>query len=394
MVAALTRPILTTLVDRFEFPIHIVIPTFITCLLIFTIVIVAHKIKLDIISIMILVFCVYSVSSYAWGTKTEPLARLLLPFVTFFAVRTFADDYKKVRLLLILLLIGYIVPVFFSAALIYKDASVTIIDYYSGLARQKGVFAHVHSLGHAMVFFSYIYACFIGEERFKGKLFNFILHVAFVLSVFSLYKSYVRSAYVGFLSFWLIFFIGRNKRYFLVLLLAIISYTLWDSVLSENFDTIFWKTSSRDLNEASSGRIEIWNHNLKVFVDSPFYSKLLGNGIGSETSSFLLGKYRIRSSHNDWLELIMAIGVMGLVIYIGIIIVLVRDIISSEIELNKKWYFISVIFSTGISSLITNGYIFRFEMSQIFWLLMGTFYSIRNSELKSNTNALSFKNAG
>ena len=90
----------------------------------------------------------------------------------------------------------------------------------------------------------------------------------------------------------------------------------------------------------------------------------------------------------------MAIGVMGLVIYIGIITVLVRDIISSEIELNKKWYFISVIFSTGISSFLTNGYIFRFEMSQIFWLLMGTFYSIRNSELKSNTNTLSFMNAG
>ena len=376
MIASFTRPILSAFEGSVDFPVHIIVPVLITFLLLFILLVSNRVHKLDAVSLMIIVFSVYCIGSIGWGTKIEPLASLLLPFVIFISVRTFANDTKKVNKIVNLMVIGFLATIIASAILIFQNASIVYIEYYSKVVRQRGVFVHMHALGHAMMFFSYLYCFILIEKSIKRKAIIYILHVGFVLSVYCLYKSYVRSAYLGFIVFWTIYFASKKNKYFLFIITLAILYITWDNFLSDYINKIFWKTSTHDINAASSGRIGIWSHNFKVFIESPLYSKILGNGIGSFTS-LVTGPYKhIKPPHNDWLELVMATGIIGIILYLSIILIIVRDIKNSILRTNLKWFFYAVIISSLITSFTTNGYVFRFENNQIFWLIIGSFYSL------------------
>jgi hypothetical protein len=299
---------------------------------------------------------------------------MTMPFITFFAARTFLDSPRKVRIVLFALIAGYVIPIVGSSFMIFSDASIKEIDYYSEVERQTGLYRGTHTLAHSMSFFSVLFAFFLQNKPNIPRLRRYIVYITFVLSVYCFWNSYTRSVYLGFVIFWMFYFFQWRKRYFIVGFMSLLLFVLWKLPTLSN---IFLKSSEFNVDGASSGRLTLWLHNLKLFLEWPFYYKLLGSGFGSEAETVMGGEYDVWSSHNDWISLLMTTGVIGLLLYVGIVFVLSRDIFRSNLERHTKALYISCLIMFISLSSFTNGYIGRFEMSQTFWLFMGCFYCIR-----------------
>ena len=387
---AFIRPLSLAFEDFAGIPVQKIFPVIISYLLLITVLLNFRRLKLDLISALIFMFCFYSCFSILWGTQIEELARVVLPFIIFFAVRLYAKDIRDINVLIIALIIGYIFPIIGSAFLIFKGTSIGQIEYYSGIARYKGLFPNMHPFAHAMTFFSFVICFLFQQNKIKSKILKYGLVFLLGLLIFCLYKSFVRNAYVSFLIFWFVVFLGVSKKHAFVFLIILLIFGFFYSQRVEN---IIWKGQAHELehtlNAASSGRLAIWTHNLSIFSQLTFDRKILGLGLGVDSGNFgSIGSMNnnVWPSHNDYLSLIMTLGILGLTGYIFILIILMRYVYMSGVEKRIKFIFLGVLFSIFTINFLSNGYIFRIEMSQQLWFLMGIFYKLNELNDDNGTN--------
>lgn len=158
---------------------------------------------------------------------------------------------------------------------------------------------------------------------------------------------------------------------------------------SADIENLIWQTKGlskkvHDLNVASSGRIYIWKNNLKSFIELPFTIKILGVGLGHELDRIPGSSKMWMGSHNDFLSLLIMLGFFGLIIYLLFYIVLFNDILKSRINNNIKSFYIGILVSVIIMNFVSNSYIVRFQMAQLFWLFFGIFYAIERFKYNNN----------
>ena len=338
-----------------------------------------RQIPLDRASLLGIYFCTYCLASLFWGSYIQWVARVILPFVVFLSVRTFVNDQKQINALLISLCIAYIIPILLSTNDIILSKNIDRVEYLSGVTRFSGVFHGSHILAYAMIIFSFLYCLLSERSILKSNLSKIAVTLLLVLSIFCLYKSYTRTAYIGFLVFWTVYLFSAKSKIRTIIFISTFVLIL----ISANFQEVFWKSEKiHNLNTASSGRIELWVYNLNLFQKSYFYEKLLGHGIGNvvglANNSSIVG-----SSHNDYLELLMAGGVIGLLLYLVLLLNLLWDIICSQINKRSKFLFGGILASIAVMNLLSNASIFRIENAQYFWFFMGLFYCIKDLDSRN-----------
>ena len=372
LITAFLRPIVTIIEGKTPLPLHKIIPSGFLYILLILLFLSISSIKWDLVNLAILSFCCYAITSLAWGSELNDLFQLILPFIGYFAVKTFVKDVSDVKQIITVLLIGYLIPIVGSAILMFGDRSIAYIVYGSGVLRQNGMYAGFHTAAHAMVLFSFIYAFFLTYKESTRPLFQYIVHLLLVLSVYCLWNTYVRNGYLGLLVFWMVYLFRLKKRYFVVLLIVLMGLGFWQS---STVKSVFWKADTWDrqqnLDTASSGRIMLWSHNINLFFELPIYKKMLGSGLGSESDKVIGREDEIWSSHNDYIALLMTLGVIGLLLYAAIFILLLLDIIFYSKNRRTQAIFLSAILACLCTSMVTNGYVFRFETSQMFWIIIG-----------------------
>jgi hypothetical protein len=385
VVFAFLRPILTTLAIKGGFPIHIILPSFFSyfLLVLLLFVIAQTKPKPDAIGSLIIIYCIYAAYSLTWESDYESLVRMTMPFIGFFSARIFLDNPKEVRLVLFALIAGYLIPIIGSSYLILTDSSIQKIDYYSEVERQIGLYKNIHTCAHAMGFFSVLFAFFLKNKRNISTIRRYVVYIIFVLSVYNMWNTYTRSVYIGFLIFWMLYLFQTNKRYFFVCFFGLLLFGLWNH---SSITNIFLKTNEWTLDGASSGRLTLWVHNLKLFWEWPFYNQLLGSGLGTEAGSVIGGEFDLWSSHNDWISLLLTSGIIGFILYGTIVFTMGRDIFRSNLDKKTKAFFSSTLIMFIFISMITNGYIGRFERSTTFWLIMGCFYCLQAHKRNEKSN--------
>ena len=344
----------------------------ISYLLLFLILINFTKFPFDSRSLLAVLFCMYCMNSIFWGSNVDIIARVTIPFLIFFSARMFIRDSNQITAILIALFIGYSTTIIGSIYNIALGRSISDPDYYSGLVRNYGAFKGSHILGYTMLTFSFIY-CYLSQKikskRIVGKA---GLNLAFSFSVLCLYLSYTRTALLGFIVFWLVFLWGSSKKRLLV---AVIGFIALIFLSFPTIERIVWKTPEHDVKIASSGRPAIWEHNVELFFKSSLAEQLLGQGLGSEGRWTQL-KDIPWASHNDYLSLLMTLGVIGLLIYLSLLGFLVWDIYSCQLDPKEKYLFGGILASVINMNFVSNAIIFRVELSQIFWLFMGLFYRL------------------
>ena len=340
-----------------------------------------RRIKLDIINLSIFLFCGYVLSSILWGSQSREIFRILLPFVLFFCSRILLYTSERIKIVLGATLVGFIYPILGSFYSILSGTAVEKLVWRTGIEKQGGIFSRIHPFSHAMLIFVFIYSFFITQLNRNKKLVKYSLAIIVAIAIYCIYKSHVRTVYLGLLVFCFNYLWHSNKKYFYVFVLGVLCVSLFNLPQVER---IFWQSPRQDqktLDQASSGRVTTWQHNLTAYSDYSLAQKIGGVGLGGEGEKIIGGKILVEPSHNDYLTLFMTLGPIGLFLYLVIYLVLLRDIYFSNIPRLNKYWFLSVVISVLIMNFVSNGYVFRVELSQFFWLIMGIFYNQTKSTI-------------
>lgn len=385
LIMAISRPIFTIIEGKISLPLYKIVPAGLLYASLLLLFLSFFSIKWDLISFAILLFCCYAIASLSWGSNLNNLLQLILPFIGYIAVVTFTKDISSAKKIITALIVGYTIPIIGSAILMFADRSISTKVYGSGVLRQCGLYVDFHPAAHAMVLFSFAYAIFLTFKNDIRHIYQYIFHSFFFLSIYCLYHTYVRNGLLAFLLFWMFCMFRWNKRYFLIFLIVLIGLGFWQS---STVQSVFWKADTwdreRNLDTASSGRIMLWTHNLNLFIEMPFSKKLMGSGLGSESDRVIGRDDEIWSSHNDYIALLMTLGVVGLLLYVSIFAFLFYEIIFFSKNSITQTVYLSAILVCLCTSMVTNGYVFRFESSQTFWIIMGCAYNfIREIKDKS-----------
>ena len=261
-----------------------------------------RQIKLDFLTIFMLTFIFYALESIIWGSEIRRTAQTILPFIVFFSVRTIITETKQVRVLLIFLVLGFLIPIAFSTYNIVLGKSIHMIEWHSKMPRFAGAFTGIHTLSYSMLFFSFLYCILHHIYRFKYSLNRLIIGFLLILSAYCLYKSLTRTAMIGFLLFWFIYLWGKNKKAFFVIVALSI---LVGISFSDKIHSIVFKKEEIDFDTATSGRVTLIVNNINLFLDSSLTQQLFGRGLGHD--------HRF-PFHNDYIALLMNLGVVGLLL--------------------------------------------------------------------------------
>jgi len=105
---------------------------------------------------------------------------------------------------------------------------------------------------------------------------------------------------------------------------------------------------------------------------------LLGHGLGVGSYRVIGSHADVWSSHNNYLHLLMEIGIIGLVIYLIIFLLLLKDVYMSSINKNTKYFYYGVIFSIALMNFFGDVTVYGVGISQQFWMLMGFLYVFRD----------------
>jgi O-antigen ligase len=322
-----------------------------------------RKIKIERTGILILIFCLYCIMSFAWGSNPQGFTKLLLPFVFFFSAITFFKTKQQIEHFLVFYKVGFFIPLLISTIFIILGIRIQMVEFWNQVPRHAGVYSGSHVLAYQMLFFSFIF-CFYQSLSIKSNtVIKCFATIMLVLSVYCLYQSHTRTALIGFILFWSIFLWGFNRKYFFIFSFICILFAIFFSSLISN---IIWKKVDQpDINRATSGRVELWEDYYQGFRESSLPEKLLGKGIG--------WKGQGAGFHSDYLSLLVTTGIIGLMLYLLILISLLYDIFLRRHH-KLSYLFLSILISVGIMNFGSNAVISRFELSTLFWLLMGLQY--------------------
>ena len=221
-----------------------------------------RKMKFDFISISILYYCSYCFISIFWGSKVEFVARVTLPFVFFFAIRVIINEPKQVKLLLTVLILGYCFPLVGSFYQIIQGVTATKVESITGIERHAGLFLNIRVFSYAMFFISVFFYIQVIINQLRSRQIKLALLCLLIISLFCLFKTYARTAFIGLAIFWGISLFGYKKKYFVIVLISsLIIGVLYLSTLQQ----IFFKTKEFNASTASSGRSWVWEHNFNFF---------------------------------------------------------------------------------------------------------------------------------
>ncbi len=348
------------------------------------------RLRLDLTSILILFFVLYCIISIAWGSEYRDVARMTLPFLPFFLVRSVVNDERSIIRLTKVHMLAYTVPIFGSIFLMATGASETMVTG-SMIERQAGLSSGVHTLGHLLLFFSFTFGFYLLVQKDRSKLFRWVMFVFLIGSLFCIYKTYTRTVFLGGGLFWFTYLFYFKRKYFYLTSIIFLSVAIFkfdvvrNMVTQENAYSQTINKKGLDLNAAGSGRLGIWEHNLTLYSELPLISQLVGVGLGNELKPIAgtVNKQWI-GSHNDYLSLLIMTGVVGLFIYLMIYASLLRAIMRYPGDKNLKMFSLAVLFAVIIMNFVSNSYIVRFQMAQLFWFLMGLLYVKYNLDIIKN----------
>ena len=204
-------------------------------------------------------------------------------------------------------------------------------------------------------------------------------------SLFCILKTYTRTVFLGGLFFWFVHLFFWKRRLFFVLLIVslVLSVFMFDEIkaIFTQEHAISGSNDDFDMNTASSGRLYLWSHNLGLFADLPWLTKLTGVGLGNELTSVpdMVGK-RWAGSHNDYISLLVTTGIIGVVFYLLLYGSIFFFLLFSYLPFSLRIFGLAFLLSVMAMNFFSNSYIVRFELAQMFWFLIGLLYALSSME--------------
>ncbi len=333
--------------------------------------------RLDALSLVIVFFMLYCMTSLLWGSEIKDTVKTLLAFLPFFLTKTVADRNNSPDLLWILAL-GYLIPTAGSLVMMATGMSQTMVTG-SMVVRDAGLSSGVHTLGHLMLFFSFVFALFAlcAPDR---KIHIRFLFLVLLASLICLFRTYTRTVILGGFCFWFCLLFFWKRKWFYALLILGVCFSAWQfntiaKIATQQDAASNWQQKKVDMNTAGSGRLQIWTHNLACFSSLPFTRQILGVGLGKELDVIpgTMSRKWI-GSHNDYMSLTITTGLMGLFIYLCIYLTLILTLITARESREYRICCLAMVGAVLVMNFVSNSYIVRFQMAQLFWFIAGLIY--------------------
>ena len=335
------------------------------------------------IDVGIFVYCFWCLSiSIIYSDKAEldDVAKFILPMLSFVVLKSLIKNQEQYLKYLFLMLAGFLLPAVASTILIIQGQGLDKVNYWTGLPRYQGVFINSHNFGHNMAFMlmlALVYIWMLYNRRKSGRrwlgYWNAVLLI-FVISIglYNLYESFVRTTWLGLLIFVLILAYKQNKKVaisvtIVVALAVFVAAPLLELVFH---DVVEVTEGKRDKELIASGRPYIWSHNLNIFSNLSIDRKLAGVGIGNRRDVFssAYSTDNVWNSHNDFLEVMMQTGLIGLLIFLFIQYQIFRRI--QRLPSHDKTAFLALFVAVTCMNFSSNSYVVRFSIGQMLYMVM------------------------
>lgn len=340
---------------------------------------------IDLLIVTFTLWCGVIYLLYLDHARLESLAKWVLPLLTFVVAKNILGSDKQYRRLLLLMILGFSVPVLLTAVGIVQGTGVEQINYWTKWARYQGVYANSHNMGHNMAFLVMLILMFIasrrgvvgeGEARALGWPLRIMLASLAGLALFCAYFSYVRTALAGLAIFVAMYVYFLHRRLFVAGLigLVVLGGVVTATVSNLFYDVVEGERGVRSERTIASGRPYIWGHNWDIFRELPLDRQIAGAGIGNKVPMFAYfpGEDNLWDSHNDYLEVLMETGFVGLLLYLTIHVLLLLQAL--RLHGPERYAFFAFLCAVFIMNLASNSYITRFGLAQMFYVVVAGLY--------------------
>lgn len=333
--------------------------------------------QIDLFIFLFVGWCVSIYLVYFEKADIKQLARLTLPLVTYVVAKNILRDSASYLRVLGAGICGYVVPVVISAGMTAAGLGIESVNYWTGEPRYKGVYSGAHSMAHAFELLLIIMVVYASTRtwnadpnarRLGALKVGAMLSLA-ALAAYCLAMSRVRSAILGALIFGVLYLWVFNRRWlFLGVVIGVaVALLLWPILFPFLFpDLVMIEKGYGDAMEIGSGRPQIWLNNWNVYLALPIDEQLAGVGIGSNRGS--VTQEGIRDSHNDYIDILVQTGAVGLFLFLGLHIVLLRAVL--RMPSRQKYVFLAAFLAVSITNVLSNSFLARFGLNQMYWLLM------------------------
>ncbi len=321
------------------------------------------------------------------------LAKLIIPLLTYVVAKNILRDKTQYQAMLGWMIAGFVVPVILSALLIASGKGIEVIgpskniNYWTGIARWQGVYAGAHNLGHNMVFLFFLMTVYLhvartastgGPQPFAlGKRVLFL--VLGTAALYSLLMSQVRTTILGLLVFLTYYLYVFNKR---LLLLGGVTVVVVFAVMLPVIkpflfpDIVMMEKEGGSIESFGSGRPSIWADNLAYFSALPLDRQLAGIGVGNNEAS-----PQGLDSHNDYLYVLVGTGIVGFLLFVMLQMALLRAIL--KLEGRDRYVYLSIFAAVFVMSFVSNSYVSRFGLAQMYYLLLAYVEMPKKKEIVS-----------
>ena len=342
----------------------------------------AGRFKLTITDAFIVAFVLWCGGAffvYLEKAQVADLAKFLIPFLSYLILRNSIHSREQFLRLLWVMIVAASCITIVTAALIASHKGIYKQDFWTGIYRFTGVYPNPHDFGHSMTFMLMLLVIYVTlwsttMDRKIPVWRVLLISVTAILGLYCLYKSYVRTAYIGLLIFGMIYLFLLNKKLFVlaaagVSVLVVGLWSVWSLIF---YDVVHVYQGKRDADRIASGRPFIWKHNLEIFEKLTFDRKIAGVGIGNR-SHVLGARNSIRNdnvwnSHNDFLDVMMQTGIVGLIIFMIIQLLLLRWI--TRLRGRDRCAFLAFFIAVAAMNFASNSYVTRFALGQSFYMVI------------------------
>lgn len=337
------------------------------------------KISLSAIDGAVMAFggwCVAIFLIYFEVAQLRSLVKLLVPLLSFTIAKNVIRNESEYRSVLFWMIVGFSIPVTLSVILIATGGGVGYVNYWTGIPRWKGAYANTHNFGHSMTLMILVLTLYVallrqdeGSEARRRLFVRFSALTLGGLGLFCLYMSQVRSAIMGLLVFMAVYLFYVNRRLMILLgggiaISAVLLLPYWVPVLLPDVAT--WQ--SDDISDIGSGRLTYWAHNLGLFSRLPVDQQIAGVGIGNLAQTMYAHEEEALDSHNDWLDVLMQTGLVGLALFAWLQLLILRAIL--RLPQQRKYFFLAMFVAVNVMMFVSNSYLWRIQVGHLYFVVL------------------------
>ena len=339
------------------------------------------------ISLAFIIWCL-SIVAIIPSSSLVGVSRYILPIFDFIVICNLIKSKKDMETLLICTYCCYIIPIVCSSLLILSGMSIGKTIYWTGLARYQGIYANIHNMAHSMTLYFFIALTYFHIRDFKstrGKNFFIILTaIITLLALYCLLKSYVRTAFVALFLMMIVYlkYYSKILLSLFIMLTIVIGSINYDKIMVVFFDVADAVGHEESIEKAGSGRPQIWKYNIDILNQGGIVAWIAGVGFrgGSSGSQY----FSSINSHNDYLDLVMQSGLVGLLLYIILTVLLYKR--SFKLPNRYRGIFQGILVYAVTANMLSNSLIDRFGLAQLFFMLMGIMVNLTQLDMISPKN--------